>query len=530
MFFSGDTIRQVESTVTRGALIVAIFSVLSRLAGVLRDRLLASTFGAGTTLDAYYAAFKIPDFIFNTFVLGAMAAALIPIFVHYRERQGLASSYELSNKVLNLLIVILVVGASLAALWAPGLVKLIVPGFDLSALALTVKLTRIMLVAVVIFGASNVVGSVLQAQQRLIAFALAPVLYNVGIIAGIYFFVPWLGAVGLGCGVVLGSLFHWAAQTAAAWKIGWRWQIIFSWQDAGLRQVLKLLIPRTLGLIASQINQVVTVAFVSTLTVGSLAAFSLALNLHSFPINVFGVSLAVAVFPLLSQAVSASNHDYLVHYFSRNVRRILFYVLPLSVLFLVLRAQLVRVILGSGAFDWGDTIQTARVLGFLSLAIAADSVLPLVARTFYALKDTKTPVAAALVSIAINVLLLITLRSFGLAGVGIAYVCSSIVNLTLLVAILGNRLGNLGASWIIAGVWRMMIGSLAAAAATYGTLYLVAPHVNMNTFVGVFTQGFSAGLVGVVSYVVVSVALNLPEVQFARRWLRGALKLLTLRM
>ena len=202
----------------------------------------------------------------------------------------------------------------------------------------------------------------------------------------------------------------------------------------------------------------------------------------------------------------------------------------MSVLFLVLRAQLVRVILGSGAFDWGDTIQTARVLGFLSLAIAADSVLPLVARTFYALKDTKTPVAAALVSIAINVLLLITLRSFGLAGVGIAYVCSSIVNLTLLVAILGNRLGNLGASWIIAGVWRMMIGSLAAAAAAYGTLYLVAPHVNMNTFVGVFTQGFSAGLVGVVSYVVVSVALNLPEVQFARRWLWGALKLLTLRM
>jgi len=179
-------------------------------------------------------------------------------------------------------------------------------------------------------------------------------------------------------------------------------------------------------------------------------------------------------------------------------------------------------VLGSGAFDWSDTIATAQVLGFLALAIVSDSLLPLVARAFYALKDTKTPVIAALVSITVNFALLFILRPFALSGVGIAYVCSSVINLVILIAILGQRLGNLGSSWIIAGIWQMVLGSLVAGSAAYGTLYLVAPQVDMNTFIGIFTQGLLAGLAGVVSYLVISLAFNLAEIHFVRRWLASA--------
>lgn len=514
-------------SVSQGALIVAFFSIASRLVGLLRDRLLASTFGADSVLDSYYAAFKIPDFIFNTFVLGALTAAFIPVFIQYRHTEGQLRAYQLTNKVLNLLLIILALSVLVGWLTAPLLVKLIAPGFDLVSLNLTIKLTRVMLGAVIIFGAANVLGGVLQAEQRLLAFAAAPILYNLGIILGLLLFVPYVGAMGLAGGVILGSVLHLGIQWMAVWRLGWRWRPLLSLKDVGVKEVLKLLGPRTLGLAASQINQVVTVSFISHLSVGSLAAFSLALNLHSFPINVFGVSLAVAVFPLLSQANSVNNYQDFISYFSRNLRRVLFYVLPLSVLFLVLRAQLVRVVLGSGVFDWSDTIRTAQAVGFLSLAAVSDSLLPLVARSFYALKDTVTPLIASLVSLAINFLLLWLLQPYGLAGVGLAYVSASVVNLFILLAILGARLGSLDSSLILDGLWRMSIGSLVAAAAAYGTLHLAAAWVNMNTFWGIFLQGALAGMIGCLSYLIMSVTFKLPEVSFIKQWLRSVYQLLT---
>ncbi|MDP3986144.1 MAG: murein biosynthesis integral membrane protein MurJ [Candidatus Veblenbacteria bacterium] len=519
--------QRTQNVVSRSAVIIGVLSVLSRLIGVLRDRLLASTFGAGTVLDAYYAAFKVPDFIFNTFVLGALASALIPVFVHYRESEGRTQAFALAARVLNVLAIFLAVCAGLGALGAPWLVSLVAPGFDAASRVLTIELTRVMLITVVVFGVSNVLSSVLQAEQRFVAFGVAPVFYNLGIIAGLFWFVPHLGAAGLGWGVVLGSVLHFLVQLPAVVRVGFRWRPWWSGTHEGVRQVVRLLAPRTLGLIASQINQVITISFVSHLAVGSLAAFSLASNLHSFPINVFGVSLAVAVFPLLSQAVSGQQQDEFIRYFSHNVRRVLFYVLPLSVLFLVLRAQLVRVVLGSGAFDWNDTIRTAQVLGFLALAIVADSVLPLVARAFYALKDTRTPAMAAGLSIIVNLLLLYTLRPFGLAGVGVAYVCSSVTNVVVLTALLGKRIGDLGSAWVVSGTWRMALGSLAAAASAYGTLQLVAPQVDMDTFLGVATQGGLAGLAGCLSYLVVSLTLKLPEVAWAERWLLAAWRVVT---
>ncbi len=513
------------SRLTSGALVIAVFSVASRLLGVLRDRLLAAHFGAGSVLDAYYAAFKIPDFIFNIFVLGALASAFIPVFIRLRDREGRPAAWQVAQSVFNLLVSLLIGLALIGIVLAPWLMPLIAPGFEAERLQLATSLTRVMLLAIVFFGASNVIGSVLQAEQRFLSYSLAAVLYNLGIIIGLFTFVRAWGPVGLAWGVVLGSVLHLLVQVPAVFRIGFRWRAVWSFSNPGVREVLRLLGPRTIGLAASSLEQIITAGFVSTLGVGSLAAFALASNLQSFPINVFGVSLAVAAFPIFSQAISLNNHDHFTSHFKESVRRIVFFVLPMSVLFLVLRAQVVRVVLGSGAFDWGDTIRTAQVLGFLALAMLPDSLVPLVARAFYALEDTRTPALVASGTVALNVVLLITLWPFGLMGIGLAYVISRLLSLAALLGLLGRRLGALGADYIIQGTRVMLLASTAAGAAAYGTLQVVVPFVNQHTFVGIFTQGAAAGAVGVLTYLVFTMVAKLPEVEFMERWLTSAWRL-----
>ncbi|MFZ5391163.1 MAG: murein biosynthesis integral membrane protein MurJ, partial [Patescibacteria group bacterium] len=403
---------------------------------------------------------------------------------------------------------------------ANQILPIIAPGFSPDTLALAVKLTRPMLLAIAVFGASNLMGSVLQAERRFTAYALAPVLYNLGLIIGIVLLVPLIGLQGLAWGVVLGSVLHLLVQLPAVLKIGWVWQWSLNLTDKYVRQVFKLLLPRTLGLAATSLNDIITAAFISHLAAGSLAAFALAVNLHSFPINVFGVSLAIAVFPLFSQAFSTSRHDDFRQQFILSARRILFYILPAAVLLLVLRAQIVRVILGSGSFDWTDTIRTAQMLGFLALALVSDSLIPLLARAFYALPDTKTPVIASLLSLVVNLILLITLKPLGLTGIGLAYVAASLTNLTLLLWLLGRRLGSLGSSSIIAGLKPMLSAAFLAGSVAYLVLQLMAPLVDMRTFMGIFSQGLAAGLSGLIVYVTLVYIWQLEETVFLKQiWL-----------
>jgi putative peptidoglycan lipid II flippase len=270
------------------------------------------------------------------------------------------------------------------------------------------------------------------------------------------------------------------------------------------------------------LEQLITAAFLSALSVGSVAAFNLASNLQSFPINVFGVSLAIAAFPIFSHTLGLNDRSVFIQHFKDSVRLILFYVVPLSILFLVLRAQMVRVVLGAGVFSWNDTVRTAEVFGFLAMAMVSDALVPLVARVFYALGDTRTPATVAIGTVVTNVLLLLALQPFGLAGIGLAYVLSRAVSLSLLVLLLGRRLGALGGEYILHGAWRMTGAALAAGSAAYATLHLLAPYVDMHTFIGIFTQGVGAGVVGVLTYLGLTTMWRLPEVEFVERWLVSA--------
>lgn len=520
--------KKLTTTLTGGAIIIAGASVISRLLGLVRDRLLATQFGAGDSLDIYYAAFRIPDLVFNVLVLGALSAAFIPVFVEYLHRakehpEKTAEVWQLANSLLNILLVALLIFGVLFFVFAPNIVPLIAPGFDVEKQQMTVNMTRIMLGAIIFFGISNVLTGMLNSLKRYINFALAPVMYNVGIIFGITALVPEYGIYGLAYGVVIGAFLHLLVQVPGVVRIGYRYKPVLDLKNKGVRTIGKLMLPRTFGLAVTQIDQLVGVIIGSTLAAGSVTVFTLANNLQSFPISIFGVSIAVASFPFFSEAFAQKNRELFVKHFSESFRRILFLIIPVSVLILLLRAQIVRVVLGAGEFDWTATYLTAQTLGFFSLALFAQSVIPLLARSFYAWQDTKTPVKVAVVAVVLDIIGAIVLTKYlGVMGLALAFAIASFVQMVLLLVLLRTRIGYLDDRRIIISVLKILVISAMMGAVVYAAKYVLSLGVNMQTFVGIFTQGVGAGIVGIGFYLIAALFFRCEEISIISTWVKRA--------
>lgn len=372
------------------ALIIGAASFVSAILGLFRDRLLAGRFGVGNELDAYYAAFRIPDFVSMVLIMGAISAAIIPIFSEHLTRSQKEAWRFLSN-LLNLFLVFLIVILIILVIFTPKLVSLIAPGFFGTKKELTVFLTRIMLLSPLILGVSNIISSVLQVFQRFLITSLAPILYNVGIIIGIIFFARSMGIVGVALGVVLGGILHFLIQLPILFNLGFRPIKIFDFKDPGFLKVIKLTIPRSIGLAATQINLIIITAIASTLTAGSITIFNFAENL-SRPLYTFvAVSFSTAAFPVLSLAFSKRDKEKFQETFSSTFNKILFLTLSFGLLFFLFRNFIVKIILQTGKFGSIDANLTAACFGLFSLGIFAEGLILLIAKSFYALHDTKTP-------------------------------------------------------------------------------------------------------------------------------------------
>jgi putative peptidoglycan lipid II flippase len=275
---------------------------------------------------------------------------------------------------------------------------------------------------------------------------------------------------------------------------------------------LKLMLPRMTGIAVSQFNLMIITIFASTLAAGSLAVFNFSSNLQSVPLSVFGISFSIAVFPALSMFAARGEKEKFIQAFSETFRQILFFVIPLSIFMLVLRAQIVRVVLGAGKFDWSDTIMTFQCLGIFALSLFAQSAVQLLARSFYALQDTKTPFYVAIVTEAVNIVAVILLiGKFKVLGLAIAFSLASLVQMFLLLFILRTRFENLDDKNIIKSVVKIATASFAAGIGIQAFKLIVASIVNLNTFVGVFLQLSISGLVGFGIFVLVCHIMQLEE-------------------
>ncbi|MBI1984985.1 MAG: murein biosynthesis integral membrane protein MurJ [Candidatus Wildermuthbacteria bacterium] len=390
-----------SKTVAFGAFLLAGSALFSSVLGLFRDRLLASQFGAGPDLDMYFAAFRIPDFLYGILIMGGLSAAFLPVFSEYFQKDEKAA-WKFAGQMLNCIVLALGIIAVLLFFAIPFLIPLVVPGFSPENQAFTASLARIMLLSPVLFGISALLSSLLQYFNRFLAYALAPILYNVGIILGILFLVPRFGLPGLAFGVVGGALLHMSIQVAPAFSSGFRFSSFSFSESKGIMKVFALALPRTFGAGAAYLNPVVMTALASTLTAGSIAVFSFANNLQAIPVGVIGISFSLAVFPHLSRAFSGERIEEFRTAFSSALRQIVFLALPFSALLFLLRSQIVRLVLGSGKFGWEDTRLTSAALGIFAVGILFQALIPFFMRTFFSLHNTKIPALSSALALLIN--------------------------------------------------------------------------------------------------------------------------------
>ena len=509
-------------------MILASSSLISGFLGLLRDRLLAGTFGAGQMLDIYYASFKIPDFLYIISLSIASVTVLIPFFLE-RISVHRENGQKFLDNIFSVFLLAMIFLTVVVFFAIPYLSGLVAPGFSPAAKSQFIILTRILLLSPFLLGLSNLLSSVIQSFNRFFVYALSPLLYNIGIILGIIFLFPIFGMAGIALGVGLGALFHVSIQIPAIIKLNFipRLKLRLNFSEAW--QVVRFSLPRTLGLGLNQIVLIFITAMASLFSVGSIAVFNLSLNLQSVPLSVIGVSYSVAAFPTLARLFTSDKKKFLEHTILA-LRQIAFWSIPVSILVIVLRAQIVRVIFGYGKFDWRDTRLTAACLALFTISLFSQALVTLFVRAFYAAGKTMRPIVVNVISSVLTILGIFTflrlinnpsLKSFINAALRVKDVPGSeililplvfslgmVINAIILVKIFENDFGSV---WSCAKktFFQVSLASLSMGVITYLSLNIFDKIFNIRTFVGIFLQGFiSAALGAAVWYLILRLMRN----------------------
>ena len=514
--------RQIAGAAT---LVMALF-IVSRLLGLLREIVVAGQFGTSAQMDAYLAAFRVPDFLFYVVAGGALGSAFIPTFSGFIAKKDMPGAWRLASAVINWMLVVLLGLCLLAAILAPWFVQTFYGDFTLAQQALTIELMRYMLISTVIFGVSGVFMGILNAQQHFLLPALAPVVYNLSIILAAWFLGPILGVRGLTIGVVLGALGHLLVQVPgiAFGKTRIHYKPILAAKDRHVHEVGRLMAPRVAGLAAVQINFVVTTILAATLAAGSLTALNYGWIIMLLPQGIIALSVATALFPTLAALAAKGQKDEMRHIFLTTLRNLLFLTLPAAVGLIVLAVPIVRLLLQRGAFNETSTDATAWALTFFALGLVGHTVVEITTRAFYALKNTRTPVAIGILAMVVNLifslLLMELFKKWGLpphGGLALANSIAILLEMVILLWLLRGPMGGLSEPGVTQSIVKMSVAALGMALA----LLVVMPLLpNSDSW----WVGIAGIILGGVVYIGLAFALRLHELQFIQRKVLGRLR------
>lgn len=447
--------------------IVMFFFIISRALGLAREIAISYQFGTSAQLDAYVAAFRIPDLLFNLVAGGALASAFIPPFSKLLSDGAVRGSWRLATQVINLVFVVVVALCVAAALFAEPLVKYSVGvGFAPEQQLLTASLMRVMLLTPAVFAVSGIVMGILNAHQEFLLPAAAPALYNLAIIAGALLLAPTLGVYGLAIGVVVGALLHLAIQVPWLFRHKIEYTASLGIHDAGVRHVIQLVIPRTLGIAATQINFLINTMLASTLVVGSLAALNYAFLLILLPIGVIAQSIATVLFPTFARLYAADDLNGLRHAFSTGFRVTLFLTAPATVGLMLLARPIIQILFQRGAFTAESTEMTLTALELFAVGLFAHAGLETLTRAFYAMHDTATPVRIGVASVVLNIILsLILIGPLRLGGLALANSIATMLEMLALLYLLRPRLRGIEGKTIAVSAAKMLVGAIVMAIA-----------------------------------------------------------------
>ena len=524
-------------SVARSAAVVMLAMIVSRVLGYIRDVIIYAQIGQNHFTDAYNAAFKIPDCIYMILVGGALSAAFIPIVSSYLAKGKKEEVWNFCSVVINVISCLLLILVAVAYIFAPQFIAFYVSGFDAETMHLTVVLTRIMLLQAVLMAMAGICQGLLQAFKIFTPTAVGSVLYNVGIIVvGAAFsgliehHFPGYGITAFSLGVVAGAFGNFAVQAAALKKIGMRYHFSFNIHNEGFKKMIRLMLPVFISLGAVQLNLFVNSGLASHLQEGLLSALNTAQRLMQLPVSIFAVSIAMAVFPVLSREAALNEIDAFRKDFIYGIRTILFIMIPFSVMLVVLGVPFIRFLYEIGKFNSGNTDAVAFALYFYCIGIFAYGCIQVLNRAFYAFQDTKKPVIVAVSGVAINLILsIILVRYMDHGGLALAYSVAGVCNMAFLFLLLRRKMGKLGMKEILLSVCKTLVASAAMAAAAYGVSLGSELVLGITSKWTQMVQLFSAGIIGLAVFFLFAKWMKMPETETVirtvkRRFFRGGKK------
>lgn len=502
-----------RSLVRNTAMVMAAF-VLANLTGLARQIIINRTFGTSFALDAYFAAFQVPDLLFTVVAGGALGSAFIPVFaglLAQGDDEHRRQAWRLASSIINLVLLATAVGAAVAALFAPWLIDhLLAPSFDAELVSLTAALMRIMLVSTMIFGVSGLLMGIHNAHNHFLAPALAPVLYNLGIMFGAVVLTPSLGIFGLAWGVTIGAALHLLIQLPVLARHQPQYGLILDLRNADVLTVGRLMLPRTLGLAVWRINFWVNTAIGSGLPEGNIAALNIAFQMFTFPQAVIAQAIATVVFPTFSAQAARNELPAMRATMAQSLRAVLYLSIPATAGMIVLGGPIIALLFQNAEFTANSTALVAWALAWYAAGLVGHSTLEIVTRAFYALKDTATPVAVAVVAMLLNVVL-----SFGfvalfdrlgwppVGGLALANTVATAVEVGVLLVRLRPRMDGLDGGTVLRGILPPLAGTVVMTLVLVSWLWVAPDSVIVVSVVG-------AGLGGAVFYLV-TLALGSPE-------------------
>lgn len=483
-------------TVAKAAAFLMAANLVSRILGFFRESLVAGLFGKNNFTDAYNTAFILPDLLYWLLVGGVLSSAFIPVVSEYIAKGESDEGWRIISSVVNIIFVGLSSLTVLGLILTPQFVRMQVPGFDAQTMALTVHLTRIILIQPLILALSGLTMGILNAHKVFWPSALGSVLYNASIIV----FGPILALMGLGIsgfafGVVIGAVANFAVQIPALRRIGMRYHPIIDWHHPGVRRIAALAVPIVLSYTLNQVQVIVNSHLGSSLPAGSLTAVWQSYRLYQLPVGIFALSIAVAVFPTLTEQAALGRWQEFKATSSSSLRSIIFITMPISVGMIVLRFPLIRVLFQHGRFTASDTAATAIPLSFFAVGIVAQSVIQILPRMFYALQDTWTPVILGLVAMGVNILAMILLvKPLAHGGLAFATSISAVVNMILLLYILHKRIGTMDGYRIMMTTVKSLTASLVMGAVVWGWSVWLAHLLGFGTGASILVLLTGTGL------------------------------------
>lgn len=511
-----DLLFKEEENILSAGMLIGISLLTSALLGLIRFRLFSHFFGAEpyfSQLGLYFAADRIPSLIFNVIVVSTLATAFIPVFTN-KIREGKERAWVLASNTLNSMLIVFAFLSLLVFIFSMHISKAVALGsLDNESIVFMSRLLRIMIFSQLILVISSFFTSMLQSFKRFLVPALAPVLYNLGIIIFLILFAKRFGVVAPALGMVFGAFLHLLIQLYFIRSMGFRYAWIINFKDRNLIEILRLMAPRTLGLAANQLSLLVDTSLALFLGSSYVVIFNFAQRLQEVPVNFFGAAMSQAAFPIMS-ALSDNKKE-----FSKTVlntfKQIMFFTLPISILFIILRIPLVRLVFGASKFSWDATISTSYALAFFSISMVFQALVYLLNRAFYSLRDTATPVKVAIISVGLNIVLaaiFIMWLGFGIWSLSFSFSISSFINFILLFILLGKRTSGFFELNFLYDLSKISWASLFTAFFLYIPMKLLDKVVfdTTRTF-NLLALTFVVFLAGFCSYVFLSKLLDIKE-------------------